>query len=243
MAIPSFYCPELNSALFESDAPLITLSKNESAHAIKSRRLRQGQEVNLLNGQGGFSKGSIVVVDKRAVEIQLTSFRQKPKNSSSITIATAIPKGDRQKVMIDMLTQLGVSRVIPLNCEHSVTRYSDNLALKWERTAIEACKQSQNPWLPTISSAQTVEQLLNSEDSKLAYADASGESIELLGRSLYQDKAANLTVIIGPEGGFSDNEIKLMVEQKCLPIKLGDFILRTESAAITTVSQFLLFNR
>ena len=243
MAIPSFYCPELNSALFESDAPLITLSKNESAHAIKSRRLRQGQEVNLLNGQGGFSKGSIIVVDKRAVEIQLTSFRQKPKNSSSITIATAIPKGDRQKVMIDMLTQLGVSRVIPLNCEHSVTRYSDNLALKWERTAIEACKQSQNPWLPIISSAQTIEQLLNSEDSKLAYADASGESIELLGRSLYQDKAANLTVIIGPEGGFSDNEIKLMAEQKCLPIKLADFILRTESAAITTVSQFLLFNR
>ena len=243
MAIPSFYCPELNSALFESDAPLITLSKNESAHAIKSRRLRQGQEVNLLNGQGGFSKGSIVVVDKRAVEIQLTSFRQKPKNSSSITIATAIPKGDRQKVMIDMLTQLGVSRVIPLNCEHSVTRYSDNLALKWERAAIEACKQSQNPWLPTISSAQTIERLLNSEDAKLAYADASGESIELLGRSLFQDKTVNLTVIIGPEGGFSDNEIKLMAEQKCLPIKLGDFILRTESAAITTVSQFLLFNR
>ena len=243
MAIPSFYCPELNSALFESDAPLITLSKNESAHAIKSRRLRQGQEVNLLNGQGGFGKGSIIVVDKRAVKIQLTSFRQKQKSSSSIAIATAIPKGDRQKVMIDMLTQLGVSRVIPLNCEHSVTRYSDNLALKWERTAIEACKQSQNPWLPTISSGKTVEQLLNSESSKLAYAEANGESIELLGRSLFQDKTANLTVIIGPEGGFSDNEIKLMAEQKCLPIKLGDFILRTESAAITTVSQFLLFNR
>ena len=243
MAIPSFYCPELNSALFESDAPLITLSKNESAHAVKSRRLRQGQEVNLLNGQGGFGKGSIIVVDKRAVEIRLTSFQQSPKNSSSITIATAIPKGDRQKVMIDMLTQLGVSRVIPLNCEHSVTRYSNNLALKWERTAIEACKQSQNPWLPTISSAQNIEQLLKSESSELAYADASGESIELLGRSLFQDKAANLTVLIGPEGGFSDNEIKLMAEQKCLPIKLGDFILRTESAAITTVSQFLLFNR
>ena len=85
MAIPSFYCPELNSVLFESNAPLITLSKNESAHAVKSRRLRQGQEVNLLNGQGGFGKGSIIVVDKRAVEIRLTSFQQSPKNSSSIT--------------------------------------------------------------------------------------------------------------------------------------------------------------
>ena len=199
MAIPSFYCPEMDA----SESDMVTLSENESGHAIRSRRLGQGQAVNLLNGQGLVAKGNIVQIERRAVIVKIESYQHVLASQKHLTIAVAIPKGDRQKVMMDMLTQLGVSQIIPLTCERSVTRYSDNLRDKWQRSAVEASKQSQNPWLPLITQGYRVNELLELCDGLVVYADGQGESLSSVFKSA---EGGSLTVIIGPEGGFSEAE-------------------------------------
>ena len=242
MATPSFYSTELSVALCESDNPVLTLCESESSHAVRSRRLREGQVVNVLNGLGVTASGEISVINKRAVEITLDSYHARAKTAPMLSIASAIPKGDRQKVMVDMLTQLGVSEIIPLECEHSVTRYSDNLRLKWQRSAIESCKQSQNPWLPKITNAYNIKQLIEKNDYYIVYADANGQSMRSVRLAINDSAVSNLMVIIGPEGGLSDVEKSLLGSQNIQSISLAENILRTEAAAITATSQFVQIN-
>ena len=245
MAIPSFYCDELSIELLQAPDPVVTLSESESSHAVRARRLREGQAVNVLNGQGLIGHGCILTLDKRAVQISFESHSLKPQAQPRLTIAAAIPKGDRQKVMVDMLTQIGVAQIIPLQCEHSVTRYSDNLGKKWQRAAIESCKQSQNSWLPVIGEPLSVEQLIVQEHRNIVYADAGGQSMLKLCQSLEGNDGltanvdTDLVVIIGPEGGLSENEVKKLDSNNILPISLGNNILRTEAAAITAAAQFV----
>jgi len=238
MAIPCFYCPDLNVNMIINDDSIISLSEIESSHAVRSRRLREGDEVHLLNGLGVVAKGNISHVDKRNVRIKLGAFQQLTAKPPKLAVATAIPKGDRQKVMIDMLTQLGLSEIYPLACEHSVTRYSDNLGEKWKRSAIEACKQSQNAWLPTVHTGRTIEQLCQHDDYHIVYTDAAGVSMSEV-RQQANEIDKTLMVIIGPEGGFSRSEIKYFAERNIGSLSLGDYILRTEAAAVASMAQFL----
>lgn len=228
MATPCFYHPELNL-----DSKLITLSSSEANHAAKSRRLAVGQDVKLLNGRGLIASGHITEIENRVVRLQadiVTSHARKVEFS----IATAIPKRDRQKVMIDMLTQLGVSEIIPLACEHSVTRFKPNMHDKWSRVAIEACKQSQNPWLPEIDEEILTVDLVKVASKRLVFADANGAAIKDLAH-----KTNNLIVMIGPEGGFSPAERTLFYDNGIKSVTLGCHILRTETAAVTAAAQCL----
>ena len=242
MATPSFYSTDLSVALLQSDNPVVTLCESESSHAVRSRRLREGQAVNVLNGLGVSASGTILVINKRSVEIKLDSYHFSEKKVPTLTIATAIPKGDRQKVMVDMLTQLGVSEIIPLECEHSVTRYSDNLRQKWLRSAIESCKQSQNPWLPKITKAYNIQQLIEKNDYYIVYADASGQSMTSVRSAVAKSDVSNLMMIIGPEGGLSKSELTFLNSQYIQSISLANNILRTETAAITAMSKFVQIN-
>jgi len=239
MATPCFYYPELT----DQDSR-IELSSSESTHLSKSRRLKIGHAVNVINGQGLVAAAQVVAVENRRVEVQCTDIIQYRPRASRITIATAIPKGDRSKVMIDMLTQLGVSRIIPMHCERSVTPFRANQQDKWQRIAIEACKQSQNPWLPQIESEwgllKLVEnrQKLASEGSaaspQLLYTDVAGQNLQTLG-----ELNNELIVMIGPEGGFSESELAVLMSCEATPLTLSDHILRTEVAAVAAMSQLV----
>lgn len=217
---------------------VISLSEIESSHAVRSRRLRVGDDVCLINGQGVLAHGSIEHVDKRNVRVKLLSFEATPEQNEALLIASAIPKGDRQKVMLDMLTQLGVGEIFPLICEHSVTRYSDNLGGKWRRASIEACKQSRNVWVPTIHAGHSVAQLNEAGNYHLVYADISGVSMSLA-RNAAKEKDQPLMVLIGPEGGFSRSELDYFQKNKIAAVTLGGNILRTEAASVAAMAQFV----
>lgn len=226
MAIPSFYFPQL--ALHDQ---LISLDSNEASHAVKSRRLRVGQEVRVFNGRGLVSIGNLSVVERREVAVKLNAISEIAPTQRRISIAVAIPKGDRQKVMIDMLTQLGVFEIIPLRCERSVTQFSDNTSDKWKRIAIEACKQSQNPWLPKIADELGFDELLESGGRRFAFAHIGDALVFNTAESF-----SELTVLIGPEGGFSAAELAKLTQQSIPSISIGRYILRTEAAAVAVAS-------
>jgi 16S rRNA (uracil1498-N3)-methyltransferase len=235
MSIPSFYYSQLNA-----HDSVVSLDPNEASHAVKSRRLRGGQKVRLFNGLGLVAMGALSVVERRSVIVQIDTIEQMEAPARKVSIAVAMPKGDRQKVMIDMLTQLGVFQIIPLRCQYSVTKFNHSTSEKWLRVAIEACKQSQNPWLPTIASEQDLDQLLasvnnpNADRATLVVANADGDSLLSL-----EQNSSEITVLIGPEGGFSGQEFEKLKQFSVSSMRIGPYIMRTEAAAIAAASMLV----
>jgi 16S rRNA (uracil1498-N3)-methyltransferase len=229
MAIPSFYHQDLT----EHDK-LVQLSAAEAAHALKSRRLGVGQKIRLLNGRGLVAECAIEANEQRSVSVRISEFQHHPEAQTKLTIATAVPKGDRQRVLVDMLTQIGVSEIVPLACEHSVTRYKASMHDKWQRWAVEAIKQSQNPWLPIIDEGMDLLDLIKIAPERLVYTDAQGDAVQAVKATMPAP-----IVLIGPEGGFSPAEIELFHKHKIKAVRLAGSILRTETAAVALASLWL----
>ena len=224
MAIATFYHSDL-----KIDDQLIVLSEQESAHALRSRRLRKGDQLQVINGFGLLGKGIIQEVSNKTLTVFIERMQQQVRHTN-IKIAAALPKGDRQKNMIDMLTQLGVDQIQPLNCDRSVTHYKPSMLTKWQRIAAEDCKQSQNPWLPVFSPAITVLELICNTEGVVLYADINGKSLFEL-NDVFGKETDDVTIIIGPEGGLSAQEMIKLKESSCHAISMGSNILRTELAA------------
>ena len=231
MATPSFYHPSLN----EQDS-IVNLSAAEASHAVSARRLKVGHKVRLFDGLGLVAYGELSTAARRTVAVSIKSFERLEKPNKRLTIAVASPKGDRQKNMLDMLTQLGVSDIIPLSCEYSITKFNDKVREKWQRVVIEAAKQSQNPFLPIIHKNISLNDLISDTSKTVLVANAGGQSILELNFPLEE-----LIVVVGPEGGFSDAEFDLFENSTITSIALGGHILRTEAAAVAAAAQFNVF--
>jgi len=160
MAIPKFFHGSENVTPF-IEGDIVSLSEEEARHANMARRLQVGSDVCLLNGKGSVAYGHFVELSKKIGHVKIDKVVNHEKPRSSIRIASAIPKGDRQKVMLDMLTQSGVTEFIPLNCEFSSAPISAKQVEKWQRIVIEACKQSGNPFVMKIHQTLDVDQLIN----------------------------------------------------------------------------------
>ncbi len=228
MAIPCFYLPEL-----ECDGVRVDLPETESAHALQSRRLKSGARINLTNGRGLTGRAEIIKTTKRLVTVQVESVTSHVRSEPGLTIAVAMPKGDRQKVMVDMLTQLGVTTIIPLVSRYSVTNVKEAQIKKLQRLVIEACKQSQNPWFTEIAHPSSIAAVLD-QAAAAYYANQGGDSI-----SEYKNIEGPVTVLIGPEGGFSESEVDEFEKNEIASISVGQHILRTETAAIALASVFM----
>ena len=238
MAIPKFF--HCFNHLEEGD--MVKLDDSEARHASQSRRLSANDAVILLNGKGEKAYGYFAELDKRIAKVAIEKVETCSNPKRNVVVASAIPKGDRQKVMLDMLTQLGISGFIPLKCDFSVTHLSEKLTSKWQKVAIEACKQSENPFLPIIHSELDLEQLIDSEfwqthcairaEKKQNDSYDANQVAKFLG-------AKNSLVIIGPEGGFSNRETILLDSDSSTTFSIGDHILRTETAAIAVVSKLM----
>lgn len=238
MAIAKFF---IESSVELENNVLLTLSEQESHHAAKVRRLHLNDAVMLLNGQGVKAQALIETINKKQVQVRVQSIEYLPAPRKKITVAVAIPKGDRQKYLFDMLTQLGVARITPLLCDFSVSAYSTKLMPKWQRIITEACKQSENPFLPLLGEPLSPQEYVlmhqsekkSATQSQLFFADGQGESMS------HYALSNDVHVMIGPEGGFSPAEVSYFEQQQVKKICLGEHILRIETAAVAAAASFI----
>lgn len=250
MAIPKFFHPV---DLFEVGS-IVTLDESEARHASQARRQSVGDQVMLLNGKGIKAIGNFVELSKRIARVQIADVIDENSNTNDkktdIFVASSIPKGDRQKVMIDILTQLGIAGFIPLKCEFSVSNANAKLIEKWNKVAVEACKQSENPFLPTIYPTVSLSGLVCSEHwqnrkifraEQHSHANDGQASIDPKkhDQKQKQQHANKVLILIGPEGGFSATEVNLLDSKGVHLINVGQHILRTEAAAIAVVSKLV----
>jgi len=222
-------------ALKEGDTRA-TLEADEAKHAAAVRRMRVGEEITITNGHGLLATCEVTLVETRPPRVE-ASVRQVDKvaKPGPIRLAAAMPKGDRQRVLLEMATQVGASEFTPLLCERSVSKESANSQERWQRYCVEAMKQSRRAWLPRVNPASGLKELIDSLPGETVLVCASTEGIHA--RALGEIKPDRaIVIVVGPEGGFTGDELETIRKKGALEINLGDGVLRTETAAVVITS-------
>lgn len=230
MAIARFYAgPEpLRTGLTE-------LSAAESRHARASRRLKPNDTVTLFDGLGCEAQGNIIAVGGHGVTVQIDELHSRGSDGAlHLELAVSMPKGPRQDILVEKCTELGVAAIRPMNCARSIAEPSDHRLDKLRRTVIEACKQAQRAWLCEIHRPTSFENILQlrSDFDAACIADAQGQPVGMLTPS----PAQKVLMLIGPEGGFTEDELLAAHRADFKPVRLAQTILRTETAAITAAA-------
>ena len=235
-----FYCRDITSTGF------CTLDAEESRHAVRVLRLREGDELNVTDGKGNLYTCHIVTADDRAcvVECVSNSSNQAIKQSN-IHLAVAPTKNpSRMEWLVEKAVEIGVGEITLLNCDHSERSFLKTDRL--EKLAISAMKQSLHTLLPEIHPAVNLKEWLNSQFSILnsqlkfiAHCEADKPRTPL---ATALQPGHDVVVLIGPEGDFSEGEIALALDCGFQPVSLGPSRLRTETAALYAVTAFNLIN-
>ncbi len=202
------------------------VSSDEARHASGARRLRDGDAVTLFDGRGGVADGTIARVEKRSVIVAAGPMQTIARPTPALHIATALPKGDRLGVMLSMLAQVGATSVAPLSTRRAVVEPGRNFVERAERIGLEACKQSRNPWAPTIRATVGLDEVA---DATAVLAHPDGPPLLEVAADLRG--ATSVTLLIGPEGGFDDAEVEAAAAAGAGRASLGATILRIETAA------------
>lgn len=232
----------LHAADFSS--PTLTLEGEEAHHALRVMRLRVGDECEVFDGAGNAVRARILAVGGGS--LTLGDLRPLPPLPpvAGITLALAIPKGGNMDLIVQKAVELGVQRIIPLVSERTIVRLNAKeaatKAAKWQRTALEACKQCGVNTLPVVEIPQSYSAFLKREDIPAlrlvcAILPESRPMREVLesARAVGQDDAI---LLIGPEGDFSPAEYSAAMQTGYTPISLGPIILRVETAVFMALS-------
>ncbi|MDO4583606.1 MAG: RsmE family RNA methyltransferase [Planctomycetia bacterium] len=215
-----------------SEGRVVTLDGEEAHHLLHVMRARQGAPVILFDGRGAEWETTIQSTGKKELTLQLLRCSVISRESSCyLALAVALPKGERQKWMVEKLVELGTAEWIPLETERSVAKIGDSVTRRLERCVIEASKQCGRNTLMKIADAEKTPTFWDSavphRFSRKIIAHPEGKRLAEI------DVADSLLAAIGPEGGFSDAEVEAAQTHGWIPVSLGERILRTETAAIT----------
>lgn len=214
----------------------IMLEGEQARHAIQVMRFNAGDQIVLFDGTGTEYEALIDQVEKKRLWLSIKNQRVAPRGiSANITLAVALPKGDRQKVLVEKLVELGVERLIPLKSSRSVAVANEKVVQRLQKQVVEASKQCGRNRLMKIENESTLDNLTKIvEDSalKLIADPYQGQAILDVSGQCLDEMPVEIVVAIGPEGGFEDGENKLAQELGFQPVRLGPSILRVETAAI-----------
>jgi len=235
--MPNFYSPPENR-----QGEIIWLRGSEAHHMCRVLRKRPGEKVVVVDGEGNEFTCVIDRCEARKAEVKVLSVRRKPKEPvSRVTLAVAIPKGERMDRLIEKATELGVYRIIPIICERSnVKGVGKQKSARWKRIALSAIKQCERSLLPRIEETRTLVQLekdLKSYQWGIAGWELSKRRVT---QNLFpREPVGDVIVIVGPEGGLTEQEVKRLGHSGVLDVWLGERKLRVETAAIVLVSLVL----
>ena len=225
------------------DNGTIRLTAEESHHLARVLRLREGERVSAFDGLGNEWECEIAAIHKSECRLSiLRKLETVVESPLRLTLAQALVKGEKFDLVVQKATELGVSRILPVITEHCEIRISDERSeqrlQRWQRISLGAIKQSGRRRLVEIDQPVRFQQFCRGLQGEPALIFSEKAGSEKSGRGLpplaVQD--SGLTVVIGPEGGWSDDEIDLATSSGLIPVHLGPRILRTETAAITAVT-------
>jgi len=203
----------------------------EGRHAATVKRLRPGEAVLLGDGCGGLASAVVSGVGRDVVELALTGRSTVPAPSPRVVVAQALVKGDRGELAVELATEAGVDALIPWTAARCVARWAGDKGLaRWQRTAREAAKQARRAWVPPVAAPVTTRELA----ARVAAADCVLVLHEAATAGLAEvalPAAGEILLIVGPEGGVTDDELGLLTAAGAQAVRLGPEVLRASTAA------------
>jgi 16S rRNA (uracil1498-N3)-methyltransferase len=231
-----FYNPNLSSGKF---------SPEESHHAVDVLRLRSGDSATIFDGKGTEARVRLTQVSADEVSYETLSTARTPPPSCRIRFGQALIKPVGMDLLIQKLTELGVSEIWPIASERSISKPSGEkrISHRWESIALSACKQSGQNWLPKIHEVGPLDNFLSAPNP----APPAGRIIgslqpeakplpALLAAVRQAGKPPALDLLIGPEGDFTPAEIGRARSAGFQPASLGPLVLRSETASLFLAS-------
>ena len=224
------------------NAPVsLILREDEAYHCVKVLRKKVGDRFYVVNGEGLELLVELVRFQKDFVECSILETRKRPRELPyRITLAQSLIKKDHFDLVAEKCTELGIGALIPVETSRSQVEPGKNKIDRWRKIMLTAMKQSRRSLLPTleeITSFQTLVEKSNNYDLKILFHEKSerpfGDFMKML-----SERPAEMLILIGPEGGFTDSEVTMAVEHGFLSLSLGQRRLRAETAAICAVSLF-----
>ena len=203
-------------------------------------RKKTGDTLSVTNGRGSIFRGKIIDPSLQACSMEITDHEKYIEPMYSLHLAVAPTKNiERFEWFLEKTTEIGIDEITPVICEHSERKVIKKHRL--EKIIQSAMKQSLRPFLPKLNDAIKLKDFLELDTPGLKFIAhcQEGEKVELK-RRVAPDK--DILILIGPEGDFSASEINLAVQKGYWPVSLGDFRLRTETAAILACSTVRFIN-
>lgn len=235
MSLPVHLVPSLSGVAVGGS---VTVEGGEAHHAVAVRRLAVGESVVLTDGAGRSVVGAVASAGKRVFTVSVRQVSEVPAPSPIVTVVQAIPKGERGELAVEVLTEVGVSRIVPWAASRSVAVWrgerADKSLARWRSTAREAAKQSRRVWFPEVTPMMSTESVceLLGPGSVVLHEDASVPLSSL-------EPRGEVVVVVGPEGGVAPEEIAAFEAAGAVPVRLGSEVLRTSTAGLAAVSALL----
>jgi 16S rRNA (uracil1498-N3)-methyltransferase len=207
--------------------------KNDDAnHAIRVLRTQVDDQFMLSDGNGAWSKVGATEIKKKSMTVQVLESGFQEPLATKITVVQALPKGDRSKEAIELLTEAGVDRIVPWLATRSIGKTSE----KFQITAREASKQSRRFRIPEVTGVAQTDQICQAirlSDLAIVFHESAQTK---LSDQISSHNVENLLIIIGPEGGITDQELAVFTEAGAKVALMGRPILRSAHAGLAAVS-------
>jgi 16S rRNA (uracil1498-N3)-methyltransferase len=239
MTLPVHLVPSLAGV---SPGATVTVEGDEAHHAVAVRRLRVGETVVLTDGSGRSVTGAVASTGKRVFTVDVAQAQEVPRPGPSFVVVQALPKGDRGELAVEVLTEVGVDRVVPWAAARSVAVWKGERAAKslarWRSTAREAAKQARRAWHPEVAelaSTADVARLVAEADLAVVLHEEATAPLAALDVPV----SGVVVVVVGPEGGLTDDEVSALVEAGALSVRLGTEVLRTSTAGVAACAALL----
>lgn len=231
-----FYLPDLAAG-----AVALTLRGSEAAHAAQVLRVREGEEVTVLNGRGATALAVVQTISRAEVNLNVVRFEQVTPPALELTLFQSLTKPKSMEWVVQKATELGIHTLKPILTERVVSQVGEEGASKkvekWQRITVESLKQCGQPWLPRIEAPAALDTLLGSAPCSFVASlqpDARPLRDWLAAEpELFQRQTpTRIGLWIGPEGDFTEHEINNLLTAGARPITLGTSVLRSETAAV-----------
>jgi 16S rRNA (uracil1498-N3)-methyltransferase len=218
---------------------VVEVTGAEAHHAVAVRRIAVGEPVSLTDGLGRVALGSVAATGKQLLSVAVSSVTSEPEPAPAFTVVQALPKGERGELAVEVLTEIGVTTIVPWAASRSVAvwrgeRAAKSLA-KWQTTAREAAKQAHRAWFPTVTPMATTAEVA----SLVGAAPLALVLHEEASAPLPASVPESVVLVVGPEGGLSPEEVAAFTSAGALAVRLGSEVLRTSTAGLAACAALM----
>ena len=222
----------------------MVLPPEEAHHLVAVLRAVEGQEVELFDGKGVEAVGTLERIEGRGAVVRVEKVRTaRFELPCRFTVAVAPPRQHRASYLVEKCTELGAAAFWPMLAARSTVKPQAAVCQRWTRRAVEAAKQARRTWVPEVAEPQNLHTVLErgAEFDATVMLHAQDQAVSLQSWMLKQPQTRSVLILIGPEGGWTEEEVAAAARAGFALVKLTPTVLRTETCAVAACAAFALW--